>query len=154
MAETSPNTTIKVITDRFGEITVSEDQVVTLPNGMVGFPELHRYVLLQHREGSPFHWLQSLERRELAFVMVSPLLFDSQYQVSLGNTEVKLLNLEDPKTIQVWTVVTIPHGRPEKMTANLKAPVIINLANRLAAQIILDDPKYPLRQPLPDHADT
>lgn len=140
---------ITVQTTRFGEIRVPEEQVLTLPHGMVGFPNLHRYVLVKHREDSPFHWLQSLESPELAFAVVNPLIFDRTYQITLGNTETRLLKVDDPTHLQLWAVVTIPHGHPEKMTANLKAPLVINLQNRLAAQVILDDPRYSVRHPLP-----
>lgn len=139
---------LKVKTSRFGEIEVPAEQVVTLPNGVVGFSHLHRYVLLKHREGSPFHWLQSLDEPSLAFVVMSPLLFDPQYEFTLGKAETQLLGVDDPEQIQVWVLVTIPHGAPERMTANLKAPLVVNLATGLAAQVILDDPRYPLRHPI------
>jgi len=148
MPETTPQATLKVKSSRFGEVEVPADRVITLPQGMIGFPQLRRYVLIRHRDDSPFFWLQSLEAAELAFVVVNPLLFDAAYKFTLSNAETKLLNAEDPSQIQVWVVVTIPVGKPDKMTANLKAPVVINLQNRQAAQIILDDAKYSVRQPL------
>ncbi len=138
----------KVQTTRFGEIEVPEAQVLSLPLGMVGFPRLSRYAILEHRPGSPFHWLQCLERPDLAFVIMDPLVFDPDYHLALGDNEAKLLQVGDPRHIQVWVVVTIPQGSPEAMTANFKAPVVVNLQNRLAAQIILEDPRWSVRQPL------
>ncbi len=152
MPETNPQAKLTVRSSRFGEVEVSAERVITLPQGMIGFPQLRRYVLIRHRDDSPFFWFQSLEAAELAFVVVNPLLFDPQYKFTLSNAETKLLGVEDPAQIQVWVVVTIPAGKPDRMTANLKAPLVINLANRLAAQIILDDAKYSVRQPLPSPA--
>jgi flagellar assembly factor FliW len=149
MTENSTAAGFKFKTSRFGEIQVDPAKVVTLPHGMIGFPHQHRFVLVHHKEGSPFHWLQSIEQSDLAFVVVAPLIFDPQYQVALGSSETKLLQVEDAKDIQVWVVVTIPHGRPNNITANLKAPVVINLASRLGAQVILDDPKYGVKHNLP-----
>lgn len=143
---------IKVVTSRFGELEAPAERVVYMPNGMIGFPQFHRFLPIQHREGSPFFWLQCLDEPELAFVVVSPIHFDPKYQVTLGAAETKLLKVEDPAQIQVWAVVTIPHGQPDKMTANLKAPVVINMANRLGAQMILEDPRYSLRAPLANPA--
>lgn len=148
MSESSPQQELTIETSRFGQITVAADKVITLPQGMVGFPQQRRYVLLQHRPGSPLHWLQSLDRGDLAFVVVTPLLFDPQYKLALGRTETEMLKVEDPAQIQVWVVVTIPHGHPEQMTGNLRAPLVINLANRLGTQVILEDPSYSLRKPL------
>lgn len=149
MSETGAQSVVKFATTRFGEVEAPAERVLTLPHGMVGFPALRRYALLVHREGSPFHWLQSLDNPDLAFVVANPLLFDPTYQVVLGNAETRLLEVSDPGQIQVWVVVTIPHGSPDKLTANLKAPLVVNLENRLAAQVILDDPRYPVRQALP-----
>ncbi len=135
-------------TSRFGRIEVPADRVLTLPLGMVGFPEYRRYVLVQHRPDSPFYWLQSLESPALAFAVVNPLVFDRSYELRLSTVEARLLRTDDPAQLQIWVVVTIPHGHPEAITANLKAPLVINLQNRLAAQVILDDPRYSLRQAL------
>ncbi len=148
MPESDAQTKLTVKSSRFGEVEVPADRVITLPQGMIGFPQLRRYVLIRHREDSPFFWLQSLEASELAFVVVNPLIFDPQYKFTLSNAETKLLAVEDPSQIQVWVVVTIPAGKPDQMTANLKAPLVINLANRQAAQIILDDAKYSVQHPL------
>ena len=140
---------ISLKSSRFGDITVPAEHVIHMPNGMIGFSHLRRYVLVRHREDSPFHWLQALDEPSLAFAVVTPLLFDPKYQITLGKAETSLLKLDDPNDIQSWAVITIPQGEPQKMTANLKAPVVINLKNRLAAQVVLDDPRYPLRKSLP-----
>lgn len=147
MTEGAPKD-LKVTTTRFGEITVPEDQVIHMPQGMVGFPGLRRYALVQHQPDSAFHWLQSLDRVDLAFVVVNPVVFKPDYQITLAGGQVKLLEVTDPGHIQVWVVVTIPKGQPQDMSANLKAPVVINLSNRKAGQLIMDDEGYSLRHPL------
>ena len=91
MAEIVQNTPQRVNTSRFGVIDVSPDQVIILPHGMVGFPNQHRFALVQHRADSPFHWLQSLESPDLAFVVANPLIFDLKYQVSLSNSDTRTL---------------------------------------------------------------
>jgi flagellar assembly factor FliW len=137
---------IKIATTRFGELEAKPEQIMRLPLGMIGFPQLHRYLLFQHRAASPFFWLQSMDRPDLAFVLTNPLLFEPNYQITLSSSDRKLLDLSDPSQIQVWVVVTIPHGSPEGMTANLKAPVALNLSNQIMAQIILENSDYPLKK--------
>jgi flagellar assembly factor FliW len=144
----SQSDNIKVKTSRFGELEVSPEQIVNLPLGMVGFPNLKRYILFPHKTGSAFFWLQSLERPDLAFVLINPLMVEANYQITLSGSDRKLLDIKDPNQIQVWAVVTIPHGAPDSMTANLKAPVVLNLENRLMAQIILESDDYPLKKVL------
>jgi flagellar assembly factor FliW len=144
----SQSDNIKVNTSRFGELEVSPAQIVHMPLGMVGFPSLNRYILFPHKAESPFFWLQSLDRPDLAFVLINPLMVEANYQITLSGSDRKLLDIKDPNQIQVWTVVTIPHGAPDSMTANLKAPVVLNLENRLMAQIILESDDYPLKKVL------
>lgn len=147
MTEDQPQS-LTVSTTRFGEITVPSAQVINLPHGMVGLAEQRRYALIRHQPQSAFYWLQSLDRPDLAFVLANPVLFKPDYNITLSGSHVKLLEVSDPNQIQVWVVVTIPRGNPRQMTANLKAPVVINLVNRRGAQIIMDDPSYSLRYPL------
>ena len=139
---------IIIKTTRFGELLFSPEQTVSLPLGMVGLAELRNYVLFQHRADSPFYWLQSIERPDLAFVLVNPLLFEPNYQVTIAKSDRDLLDIKNPKTIQIWVVVTIPHGSPQKMTANLKAPVVLNIENRKMAQIILENAAYEVKHPI------
>lgn len=143
----NPQEQLVIKTSRFGELTIPGDKVLDMPQGMVGFPQQHRWVMLKHGENSPFQWLQSVDAPELAFVLVTPLVFDPKYHFELGKTETALLKVDDPGQLQVWVVVNIPHGQPKAMTGNLKAPVVINLANRMAAQVILEA-DYSLRQAL------
>ena len=139
---------LKVQTSRFGEISVPAEDVLNMPLGMVGFPGLRRFVLIRHRDNSPFQWLQSIDAADIAFVVVSPLMFDRQYNINIGSAEMKLLELNSPEKAQIMVVVNIPHGQPEKMTANLRAPVVINVDNRLATQIVMENSDYDLRHPL------
>ncbi len=62
---TSPTGTksLEIETSRFGTIVIEEEQIFRLPEGIIGFPEWTRYILLNHREGSPFQWFQSVENR-------------------------------------------------------------------------------------------
>src|SRR6218665_1294624 len=94
---------VKVSTTRFGEIEVKEADVIELPSGLIGFPELKRYVLLDHDKDSPFKWLQSLDDGAIAFVLINPLLFKPEYTVEVTEVEVSDLELknEDDAVISV-----------------------------------------------------
>jgi len=63
------------------------------------------------------------------------------------------LGIEDPEDMVVYVIMTIPHGRPQDMTANLLGPLIINTKSRIVRQIILDDSEYSHRYPIsaPSH---
>ncbi len=134
----------KVKTTRFGEIEIAEDDCLTLPAGIIGFPELKKYALLDHDQESPFKWLQSLEDGGIAFVLVNPLLFKPDYLVEVNEAEIADLDIQSEEDAIVSVIVTMP-GDPQKMTANLKAPVIFNLKNRKGRQVILSNSEYTTR---------
>lgn len=132
---------MKVQTSRFGEIEVNDTDVVTLPEGLIGFPELTRYVLLDHDADSPFKWLQSVDDGAMAFVVMSPLTFRPDYTVEVSEDEITVLKLNSAEDAVISVIVTIPVD-PKKMSANLKAPLIFNLKNRVGKQVIVKDPQY------------
>ena len=135
---------IKVKTTRFGDIEIEERDVITLPSGIIGFPELKQYVLLDHDQDSPFKWLQSLEDAAIAFVLINPLLFKPDYLVEVNEAEVGDLDIQAEEDAVVSVIITMPSD-PQKMTANLKAPVIFNLKNRKGRQLILNNSEYTTR---------
>ena len=136
---------IKIKTSRFGEIEVDEKDVLTLPSGLIGFPELKSYVLLDHdKEESPFKWLQSLDDGAIAFVLINPLLFKPDYTVEVTEAEVSDLDIQKEEDAIISVIITMP-SNPQNMTANLKAPLVFNLANRKGKQMILNNSDYTTR---------
>jgi len=142
------------MTTRFGQIEYEAEDVVTLPNGMLGFPNHHAYVLVQHKEGSPFRWLQSLEEPSLAFLVANPNDILSDYNPTVTDQDARVLALTAQDPVVVYVVVTIPAGNPHAMTVNLAGPIIINPANRLARQIIVEDSFYGTKHSVVDEMST
>ena len=134
----------KVKTTRFGEIEVDEKETIELPHGLIGFPELKRFILLDHDKNSPFKWLQSLEDSGIAFVLINPLLFKPDYSIEVTQAEVSDLSLDKEEDAVICTIITMP-SNPKNMTANLKAPLIFNLKNRTGKQVILNTSDYTTR---------
>ncbi|MBB5021979.1 flagellar assembly protein FliW [Desulfurispira natronophila] len=139
---------MKIHTSRFGEINVDEDQVITMTEPLLGFPDLYKYVMRDHSDDTPFKWLQSLEDSGLAFVILDPALFKPDYGVRLSRSDVEHLQLESDKDAQVYTIVVVPPNDPQKMTANLQAPLVLNTKNNIAKQVVLNDPNYPIKYPV------
>lgn len=140
---------IKVTTSRFGELEVSEAEMIELPAGLIGFPELKKYVLLNHDKESPFKWLQSLDDGAIAFVLINPLLFMPDYTVEVSETEVQDLELKQEEDAVISVIITMP-SNPQNMTANLKAPLVFNLQNRRGKQLILNNSAYTTRHHIMD----
>lgn len=140
---------LKVKTTRFGEIEVPENDVIHLPLGLIGFPELKKYVLLDHDKDSPFKWFQSLEDGAIAFVLIDPLLFKPDYIAEVTDNELTELDVQVEEDLVISVIVTVP-SNPQNMTANLKAPLIFNLKNRRGKQVILNTSQYNTRHNIMD----
>ncbi len=132
-------------TTRFGDIQFEEIDVVTFREGMLGFEECTRFLVLQHKEGSPFRWLQSIDDPHLAFLVVDPNQYCADYAPEMSDAHAKDLELTEETPQLVYTIVSIPKGQPEAMTLNLAGPIVINLLTQQAKQIVLDDPRYSIR---------
>jgi len=140
--------TVKIATTRFGEIEIDRDAIISIPGGLIGFAGQEQYAVIRHDPKSPFFWLQSLDLPDLAFVIVDPFIFKPDYEVKLPQAVQDSLGLKTPADIKTYVLVTIPHGRPQNMTANLLGPLIVNLSARKARQIILDDSLYSHKHPM------
>ena len=141
---------LKVDTTKFGPITVDEQKIIIMPFGMLGFPDEKRYVIVQHKEDSPFFWYQSVDDPSLAFVITSPFFFVPDYSVSLDDA-INQMSWDDEKIeqkIELYVVVNIPNGAPNKMTANLIGPILVNTESFQALQMVVTDSPYSHRFPL------
>ncbi len=135
-------------TTRFGSIEIDEDKVLTFEKGILGFPEDRHYALLPHGDKSPFFWLQSLDSPELAFVVINPALVVEDYNFEIPDDMEKELKVRNPSQAEVLVLVTFRNGKGDKpvsLTANLLGPLVINVRNRRACQVVLDPKKYPVR---------
>jgi flagellar assembly factor FliW len=130
---------------RFGEIEFTDHDVITIEGGILGFQENSRYLILQHKEGSPFRWLQSLEQSALAFLVVDPAAYTSEYSPEMDERHAVELELTEETPQLVYTIVTIPKGKPEEMSLNLAGPIVVNCLTRQAKQIVLEHPAYPIK---------
>jgi flagellar assembly factor FliW len=129
---------------RFGEFQVPAETVIEIPSGIIGFPSATRYVMLEHKQ--PFSWLHSIDDPNLAFVVVDGFEFGQQFDVKppIGDKD---SDLKQDDEYAILIIVTV-RSDPRLTTANLKAPVFVNMRNRRGVQIIIDDPRYSTRFPL------
>lgn len=135
---------MKIKTTRFGTISINKEKTIDMPFGMLGFPDQKKFVILQHRENSPFFWYQSVDDPTLAFVITNPFLFKPDYEIDLKDA-LKMMSWNgDAKThgLEIVIVVNIPKGLPEKMTGNFIGPILINNKVRQAIQIVISNSSY------------
>ena len=139
---------MKIQSTRFGELNVSEDDVIYFSKGLPGFAEEQRFALLPQGEESPFFFLQSIKDPNLTFLLVDPFAFFAEYHFEIDDKLVAQLGLSAEQPPIALCIVNVPQGKMQDMTANLSAPIIINRFARLGRQVVLTDTSYSLRQRL------
>jgi flagellar assembly factor FliW len=145
---------VKIETTRFGEIHLDASQVIRMPDGMPGFIESKRFVIIQNKENSPFFWYQSLDDPDLAFVITDPNQFVPEYHPDFRQhlQTISWIDLNVMfQEITCYVVVSIPRGAPEKMTGNFLGPLVMDLSSRVAVQLVIPDDKYSHKTRLLSH---
>ena len=131
---------MKVLTKAYGPIEVNERQKITFPRGLFGFESFKDYVILD-AEQQPFYWLQSLDVEQIAFVLINPFLFRTDYEMNIDNEELLPIGITEPDKAMIFSIVTVPaDGSP--MTANLQGPLVINRDSKLGIQAVLADSRW------------
>jgi flagellar assembly factor FliW len=133
---------MKIETVRFGEVDVPDERVIQFVEPILGFEDSESYILLDHAPDSPFHWLQSVQDPDLAFVVTHPKLFNLPYDITLTDEVGDKLALTNPDDVLILNIVNIPADDPAGMTANLLGPIVINQNSGRAMQVVLNDNTY------------
>ena len=139
---------MKLLTTRFGTVEVPDKDVLFFSLGVLGFPEVRRYVMLDHGPNTPLKWLQAVDKPELAFPIVPATDLVQDYHITISADDLAALAMESTNDLLAFVILTIPNGKPERTTANLKAPIVMNPRTHLALQVLVEQ-DYPIRYPLP-----
>lgn len=130
---------------RFGTIDFGPSDVIFFKTGLIGFPDLHEFVLISHKENSPFRWLQSIQEPGMAFLCALPQHFVAEYNPKLPNGVISELNLGAETERFLLSTASIPCGKPDDMTLNLAAPILVNAETQSALQFVLEDEAYTVK---------
>ena len=157
---------MKIETSRFGTVEIGESEVIEFRNPILGFDQFRRFVLLRHagnekgsqkeeahegekgagKDAAPlsFYWLQSLEDGTLAFLVIPAVAIKPDYLPLIPEGDLDLLDIKSEEEVVLLSLATV-RPDPLRITANLRAPLVINAHRRLACQSILEDDNYPIR---------
>lgn len=142
------NTTILIKTTKFGEIEIDKNAIFDFVSPIIGFKNLKQYTIIDYKPDSPFKWLQSTEDMDLAFPITLCSFFGINYQFDIPDEEAQLLEIETADDVFVCNIANIPSSNPQGATINMLAPIIINLKNKKAMQIILKNTDFEVRHKL------
>ncbi|KZE70236.1 flagellar assembly protein FliW [Paenibacillus jamilae] len=133
-----------ISTSIWGDIEVNDKEIYRFEKGIPGFEETTEFVLLDQDE-APFYYLQSLQQKELSFVLVDPFIFYPEYEFELPDSEAEELGIES--NLVVRSILTL-HEQVENSTINLLAPLVFNPDNRQAKQVVLYQSSYLIKHSL------
>ncbi len=136
---------MKVVTSRFGEIEISEEQVYTLAAPLPGFPNTKQFFFIRNEKITPFEWMQSIEEGEVTFVVVEPRHFFHDYFPQISVSELKDIDLEKSDDYLLMSIVVLPEDMT-KMTANLRGPLVINNKLKRMKQVFIETDQWTVRE--------
>jgi len=134
---------VLIETKHFGQLEIEEKEIIDFPEGIPGFPEIHRYIPLEEKD-SPFLWLQAVDNIEPCFVLINPETFYPNYVPYIDESTLSILRTKDKADLVYYTIVVVPEDF-KKMRTNLQAPLAINFLEKVGKQVILNQPEYQLR---------
>jgi flagellar assembly factor FliW len=136
---------MQIQTTRFGTLDVDDDRLITFPRGLIGFGGLRQFASVSAADNPRFSWLQSAEDPEVAFLVVDPSLFFKEYDVSVREDTEQELAISNPADARL---LVICNKAGDWLTGNLLGPIVLNVKNRAAQQVVLTEKKWTTRQPL------
>lgn len=129
----------------FGDVELDESKVITFEDGIPGFFDLKKFLLMTDEdEKSPFCWLQSIEEMNIVFTLFDVYSIIPNYNPVVSEEMLKDIGEFKDEDILIYTIANIPEDLKE-ISINLKAPIIINMHNNKAKQIILENQDYQIR---------
>lgn len=141
---------MNISTIRFGVVDVSPQDLMMLPQGLIGCPAWTRFAVIELEEGSVFRWWQAVGAPDTALVVLDPLLIVPDYDLRGLEAEWSELGADDPAVRHVAVVVTVSGPSFESVTLNLAAPIVMNRETRQGRQVVLPDGRYDVAVRLED----
>ena len=133
-----------VKTKHFGDMEIEEEDIMHFSRGLLGLEEYKRFILFHIEEKSKFRCLQSIDEVGIAFILINPWDFYKDYSIDVSEDDLDEIKMENQNDLFILNLITIKEDI-QSATANLVAPIIINVKAQLAAQVVLTKDSYTTR---------
>jgi flagellar assembly factor FliW len=154
-------------TKYFGTLPYAHESVFDFPQGLPAFEEEKSFVLIggskghgpnedgpkgDGSEGVPLVFLQSMARASLCFAAFPILAVDNNYQLAITPEDLEGLGLATARQpmlgAEVMVLALVSLHDELLATANLMAPVVLNVETRCGLQAIRRDSRYSHEHPI------
>lgn len=136
---------MKFTTTYNGEINYEEKDIITIKKGIPGFKELTKFVIVDIEDNDVFKLIHSLEDPSLGLIILSPFEVVKDYEIKLNEEVIKELQIDKQDDVILYSIVTLSSD-VNKITANLMAPIVINIKAKLGEQVIIENSKYKTKE--------
>lgn len=136
----------------FGDVDVSPEKIIRFENGLMGFEDFKEYTILfdsEKKANRTIMWLQSIEEQALALPVVDPLVISEVYNPVVEDELLTSVGEFAEDDMLILVTLTVPSDIT-RMTANYKAPIIINAGTLKGIQLIAENEEYLVKYPVYD----
>lgn len=134
---------MEINTKYLGKINIDKSSVLSFPNGLLGLKDSKEFAIINLEDIPHFKFLQDIRNENISFLVINPWDFFSDYDIELPDDKLKNIDI-NPKgdnLMEIYTIITLSKEF-KKSTANLLAPVVINLKEKKGKQIVLNNSPY------------
>lgn len=124
-----------------GEVEINEDVIIVFPDGILGFEESRKFIILDIPENEVFKVLQDVDQEFVSFIIADPWKFRQDYEIDVPDAELLKINIRKKEQVAMMNIITLSDDF-EKSTINLLAPIILNSEDRLGRQYVLNNVSY------------
>lgn len=122
----------------FGLIEIMPETIIDMIQPVYGFESSKRYTLISDEEiGSDLVWFQSIEEKDVCFVLANPTRFVPNLDIELSSGDLNTVQANTLEEVDLLCIVSLGDTF-EESTLNLKSPILLNSKNNQGAQLILN----------------
>jgi flagellar assembly factor FliW len=145
-----PMSLVTVATLFSGTLDLAEDRILSFTQPLLGFERHDRWITYQSIDG-PLHWLQAVDDPRATFCILSPSEAGMAADWEIGRDDATDLGTTDARELELYTVVVLDRD-PQQIRTNFRAPILVCRRTGRAKQLVIDDPRLPIKQPLSEIA--
>ncbi|WKC89715.1 flagellar assembly protein FliW [Borreliella finlandensis] len=112
------------------------------PEGILGFENIKKFIIKDSKY-KPFSIMQSINK-DVSFLVTSPFNFLSEYLPNIQEKDWSDIKAKEEDEKVILCIINMHVNDYKDITANLKAPIIINKKKLLGKQAICTNEKYSL----------
>ncbi|KAF0121542.1 MAG: flagellar assembly factor FliW [bacterium] len=125
---------VRFETSRFGILEVDEKKTITFPEGILGFPDIRHYILMDHKD-THLKWLQAVDNPDVAFIVVASSILSLDYSRELDAATKQCLQLENDEDLVILVILRV---EGEKVITNSQGPILLNASRMRGMQVVLE----------------